>query len=119
MRSRWKKLRRSAKRNKKKSNRQIGEKDEWIKELEIVMKKKEQQIQPKVQRVVHFEFEWLKQERERGERITINDMLNTSSANYNLSLMRVEILINYGKLMLDSNLNEIQLMMEWSGKLHL
>lgn len=105
---------------KKKSNRQIGEKDELIKELEIVMKKKEQQIQPKVQRVVHLEFDWLKQEREANiERITINDMLNTSSANYNLSLMRVEILINYGKLMLDSNLNEIQLMMEWSGKLHL
>lgn len=65
---------------------------------------------------------WLTETREREvniERITINDMLNTSSANYNLSLMRVEILINYGKLMLDSNLNEIQLMMEWSGKLHL
>lgn len=66
--------------------------------------------------------DWNKREREREaniERITINDMLNTSSANYNLSLMRVEILINYGKLMLDSNLNEIQLMMEWSGKLYL
>lgn len=80
------------------------------------MKKKEQQIQPKVQRVVHLEFDMIEtREREREtniERITINDMLNTSSANYNLSLMRVEILINYGKLMLDSNLNEIQLMME-------
>lgn len=58
---------------KKKSNRQIGEKDEWIKELEIVMKKKEQQIQPKVQRVVHLEFDWLKQERERSEHWTNND----------------------------------------------
>lgn len=38
------------------------------------MKKKEQQIQPKVQRVVHLEFDMIEtRERERSEHWTNND----------------------------------------------